>query len=279
MKNAIQTFILAVFCILLAPTKSFGQLYEVSLDEKIEKSTLIVEGKVIETKTYKADDGTIYTSNKIELLGLLKGEYRNKDIYITTWGGEYEGELQTWTHLLTLSKGDYGLFFLEPTQVPINKTANADEVFDVYSASQGYVAFVQNDAKAWIGVEPFHTYKDIPKDLYGYIEKSVGQKMTVLNKGDDTKRSGIRYHFTDIGFDGATVTFKIYANSLVGDKKLYQSGIQFEYNPAFFGANIATNGNLQLQNVGISASNAYSLTKSNVTSSKVKIELISSGSI
>jgi hypothetical protein len=279
MKNVIQTFILAVFCLLLAPTQSFGQLYEVSLDEKIEKSTLIVEGKVVETQTYKADDGTIYTSNKIELLGVLKGEYRSKDLYITTWGGEYEGELQTWTHLLILSKGDYGLFFLEPTQVPISKTTNADEVFDVYSASQGYVAFVQNDAKAWIGIEPFHTYEDIPKDLYGHIEKSVGQKMSVLNKGGDTKRSGIRYHFTDIDFDGTTITFVINVNSLVGEKKLYQSGIQFGYNPAFFGANIATNGNLQLQNVGISALNTYNLTKSNVSSSKVKIELLPSGSI
>jgi hypothetical protein len=279
MKNVIQTFILAVFCLLLAPTQSFGQLYEVSLDEKIEKSTLIVEGKVVETQTYKADDGTIYTSNKIELLGILKGEYHSKDLYITTWGGEYEGELQTWTHLLTLSKGDYGLFFLEPTQVPISKTANEDEVFDVYSASQGYVAFVKNASKAWIGVEPFHVYEDISKDLYGHIEKSVGQKMTVVNKGGDTKRSGIRYHFTDIGFDGTTITFVINVNSLVGDKKLYQSGIQFGYNPAFFGANIATNGNLQLQNVGISALNTYNLTKSNVTSSKVKIELLPSGSI
>jgi hypothetical protein len=279
MKNVIQTFILAVFCLLLAPTQSFGQLYEVSLNEKIEKSTLIVEGKVVETQTYKAEDGTIYTSNKIELLGVLKGEYRSKDLYITTWGGEYEGELQTWTHLLTLSKGDYGLFFLEPTHVPISKTANADEVFDVYSASQGYVAFVQNDAKAWIGVEPFHTYEDVPKDLYGHIEKTVGQKMVIVNKGGDTKRSGIRYHFTDIDFDGTTITFVINVNSLVGEKKLYQSGIQFGYNPAFFGANIATNGNLQLQNVGISALNTYNLTKSNVSSSKVKIELLPSGSI
>lgn len=279
MKNTYYTFVLILLSLLLSPKQVFSQLYEVSLDSRIDQSTLIVEGKVVESKCYRSDDGTIYTANKIEVVGILKGEYRNSDLTITTWGGELDSELQTWTHLLTLNKGEHGIFFLEPTHVPAIKDEDYPESFDVYAASQGFVQFVQNDAKAWIAYDPFHTYSDIPNDLYIYIEQKTGQTFTYLNKEKDEKRSGVRYHFTNIDFDGTSVTFHVYANSLIGAKKLYKSGIQIGYNPAFFGSNIATNGNLYLENAGISLSSTYGLTKSNVTSSKVKIELSPVGSL
>lgn len=279
MKITFQTFILALVSLLFLPNFLFGQLYEVPLDEKIQKSSLIIEGKVVESKCYRADDETIYTAHKVKVSTLLKGDYREEYLTITTWGGEMDGELQTWTHLLTLNKDEQGLFFLEPTRVPAIKDTEFPASFDVYSASQGFVQFIQNEAKALIGHEPFHTYTDIPNDLYAYIERQTGQKMTFLGDGGDEKRSGIRYHFTEIGFQGNSVTFNIYVNSLVGNKKLYKSGIQLGYNPAFFGSNIATNGNLLMQDAGISLSSTYDLTQSNVTSSKVKIELVPVGSL
>lgn len=280
MKKSFQTYILALLSLFFLPSLLFGQLYKISLDEKIEKSSLIVEGRVVESKCYRADDETIYTAHKIKVSALLKGEYRDQYLTIITWGGEIDGELQTWTHLLTLNKGEHGIFFLEPTRVPAIKDADYPESFDVYAASQGFVQFVQNDAKALVGHEPFHTYTDIPNDLYAYIERQAGQKTTFYKDGGgDEKRSGIRYRFTDIGFQGNSVTFSIYVNSLIGNKKLYKSGIQLGYNPAFFGSNIATNGNLLLQDGGISLSSTYDLAQSNVTSSKVKIELVPVGSL
>lgn len=279
MKNTFQFLTLAILSLIFLPNLLFGQLYEVSLDEKIQKSSLIVEGKVIESKCYRVDDETIYTAHKIKVSALLKGEYLDEYLTITTWGGEIEGELQTWTHLLTLNKGERGIFFLEPTRVPAIKDMDYPESFDVYAASQGFVQFVQNEAKAWVGHEPFHTYSDIPSDLFAYIGRQTGQKMTLFGDGGDEKRSGIRYHFTDIGFQGNTVTFNIYVNSLIGNKKLYKSGIQLGYNPVFFGPNIATSGNLLMQDAGISLSSTYDLTQSNVTSSKVKIELIPVGTL
>ena len=105
MKNTFHSIILALLSLLFVPNISFGQLYEVSLDEKIEKSTLIVEGKVVETKCFRSETGDIYTANKIELGSLLKGQFQNRFLTVTTWGGELDGEVQTWTHLLTLEKG------------------------------------------------------------------------------------------------------------------------------------------------------------------------------
>jgi hypothetical protein len=180
--------------------------------------------------------------------------------------------------MLTLKTGEFGLFFLEPTSTPGVPEKNEIQSFDVYSGEQGFFIFEQNQAKAWVAREPFHVYTDIHTELYDYIENKVGQKR--IGKGDteSVHRTGIRYRFTDIGFDGTNVTFSVYANSLIGTKTLYRSGIQLGYNPAFFGSNIATNGNLQMQDAGISLSTAYDLTQSDVTSSKVKIELIPIGS-
>ena len=44
------------------------------LANKIEKSTLVVEGKVVETRCFRAEDGYIYTANKIKLSSILKGD-------------------------------------------------------------------------------------------------------------------------------------------------------------------------------------------------------------
>ncbi len=279
MKNTFQTLIVAFVGLLFLPNLAFGQLYEVSFDEKIQKSTLIVEGKVVESRCYRADNDNIYTANKIKLSALLKGDYRNEYLTVITWGGELDGEQQTWTHMLTLEKGNYGVFFLEPTQLQSISFGNLPESFDVYSGVQGFLAFAQNDAKAWVAYEPFRTYSDIENDIYGPIARTTGQGIVNVNEESAVPRSGVRYHFTDIGFDGTSVTFSVYVNSLIGTKKLYNSGIQIGYNPAFFGASLATNGNLLLQAAGISQSSAYNLTQSNTTSSKVKIELVPVGTL
>jgi len=280
MKNAIHIIVFALLGFFSTPNSAFAQLYEVSLNDKIEQSTLIVEGRVIESQCYRADDGDLYTANKIELGSILKGGYREKFLTVTTWGGELDGETQTWTHLLTLDKGNYGLFFLEPTSVPSIQAADFPASFDAYSGQQGFLAFVQNEAKAWIAHDPFHTYTNIESDLYQYTARKTGQTATVVNPtAAAARKTGIRYHFTDIVFDGTTIGFKVYVNSLTDDKKLYRSGLQLNYNPDFFGDNLATNGNLSLYGAGISASSTYSLTQSNVTSSKVKIELTPVGSL
>ena len=183
MKNAIPTIILALLGLLLAQTSAFGQLYEVSLDDKIEHSTLVIEGKVIESQCYRAVNGDIYTANKVELGSILKGYYREKFLTITTWGGEIDGEIQTWTHLLTLNKGDYGLFFLEPTNFPVIQAAGFPAPFDVYSGQQGFVAFVQNEVKAWVAHEPFHIYTDV-EAVYS------GGNYTTYSGGNYTTHSG-----------------------------------------------------------------------------------------
>lgn len=281
MKHAFQNLGLALLSLIFIPVQLVAQLYEVPFDEKIRNSTLIVEGKVAESESYRAANGDIYTVHKIVVVGLLKGSYREHDLTVTTWGGTVGDETQTWSHLLTLEKGDYGIFFLEPTQAP--ETENRQFVkpcFDVYASQQGFLRFVQNDLGVWTAREPFHTYSDLKKEVYQEIASATGQKPEVLNASESAIRSGVRYAFKDVTFDGSKFTFNIYANSLIDNKKLYQSGIIMGYNPDFFGDSIATNGNLELQTAGISSSTStYSLSKTDLAANKVQIQLQTVGSV
>ena len=281
MKHAFQNRSLLLLGLFGSIHHASAQLYEVPFDEKIRNSTLIVEGKVAESESYRATNGDIYTAHKVVVVGLFKGSYREHDLTVTTWGGTVGDETQTWSHLLTLEKGDYGIFFLEPTQVPETENGQfAKPCFDVYASQQGFLRFVQNDLGVWTAREPFHTYSDLKKEVYQEIASATGQQPEVLNAAESSIRSGVRYAFKDVTFDGSKFTFNIYANSLIDNKKLYQSGIIMGYNPDFFGDSIATNGNLELQTAGISSSTSiYSLNKTDLAANKVQIQLQTVGSV
>ena len=76
-----------LFFILLFTSKVNAQLIQVPLDYKKEQSKLIIEGKVIEQKSFEADDGEIYTENIIEIFSIIKGELNNPYLSIITMGG------------------------------------------------------------------------------------------------------------------------------------------------------------------------------------------------
>lgn len=281
MKHAFQNLAFLLLGLFGSIYHASAQLYEVPFDEKIRNSTLIVEGKVAESESYRAANGDIYTAHKVVVVGILKGSYREHDLTVTTWGGTVGDETQTWSHLLTLQTGDYGIFFLEPTQAPETENRQfAKPCFDVYASQQGFLRFVQNNLGVWTAREPFHTYTDLKKEVYQEIASATGQQPEVLNASESAIRSGVRYAFKDVTFDGSKFTFNIYANSLIDNKKLYQSGIIMGYNPDFFGDSIATNGNLELQTAGISSSTStYSLSKTDLAANKVQIQLQTVGSV
>jgi IPT/TIG domain len=255
-------------------TAAYGQLYPVSLNDRIDQSTLIIEGKVIEKRSYTTDKGDIFTANKIKIMSVLKGIITEKELTVTTYGGESGGFVQTWTHMLTLQLQDYGLFCLTPTHLPTEQGQTAP-IFEVYAGIQGFLKFRQNDSKAWTAQDPFNVYRNIDTDLFKCIAQRTGKSAVMMNPS--LLQNGIRYHFRDMDFDGVTLRFNIYVNSLIGTKSLYKANIQFEYND-FFGTSIASNPTF-LQDAGISLSNVYDLATLNLTTQKAQIELLTVGSI
>ncbi len=280
MKNFFQSTVLLFMCIFAFTYTAKAQLYEISLDEKIQQSSLIVEGRVIAQESYKTSDGEVYTANKIAVSALLKGKLKENFVTITTWGGEMNDEIVTWSHMLTLRPREEGIFFLESNTVP--ETDNRDfpnPSFEVYSSLQGFLKFVQDENIGRVAVEPFHSYASIDEDIYKPIALATGQARTLIT---DTSKSGsktgIRYFFETTSISGSTVNFNIKVNVLYNNELLYKAGAAVNYNTDCFGSNVATNGNLALQTYGISTNTVYSLSKSNLTSSKAKIELSTTGS-
>jgi hypothetical protein len=145
----------------------------------------------------------------------------------------------------------------------------------VYAGLQVFLKFHQNESKAWIAKEPFNVYRNIDTDLFKYIAQRTGKSAVMMSPS--LLQNGIRYHFRDMDFDGITLRFNIYVNSLVGTKSLYKANIQFEYND-FFGTNIASNATF-LQDAGISLSNVYDLGTLNLTSQKAQMELLTVGDL
>jgi hypothetical protein len=106
MKNFFPTTILMLIGILTANFSANAQLYEVGLDEKIQQSSLIVEGRVVAQESYKTPDGEAYTANKVAVSALLKGKLKENFVTVTTWGGVTEDEIVTWSHMLMLLPGE-----------------------------------------------------------------------------------------------------------------------------------------------------------------------------
>ena len=95
-------------------------LYPVSLDEKIEQSTLIVEGKVVEkTAFWNPAHTMIFTSNKIRIYKVFKGELRPQYIEVMTQGGSVGLESVEASDLLTLEKDETGVFFCYPNRISL----------------------------------------------------------------------------------------------------------------------------------------------------------------
>lgn len=83
------------------------------LERKTQESDLAIIGKVVEKESFWNSKKTmIFTSNKINVLGKIKGETPDV-IEIITYGGDIEDKFQIWSDERTLSSNSKGYFFLK----------------------------------------------------------------------------------------------------------------------------------------------------------------------
>lgn len=183
-------------------------LYEVGLDERIEMSESVFEGKVIEKRSFWNDDETnIFTANKVEIYRLFKGEATSGIIEILTRGGEVGLEKQTDYPSLQFEIGDVGVFLAKPNQERIleNSTPNVP-IFQPSAGPQGFVKYESHTGKAH---DSFQSYDDIELDLYKVIESFVGETSVVVNHfklSDWIKEESTSRVVTITSFSPTTVT-------------------------------------------------------------------------
>ena len=159
-------------------------LYPVSFDEKVEQSTLIVEGKVKSKISFWNESRTmIYTSNTIEVYKIFKGNLIAATIEVMTQGGSVDDNIVEVSDLLELYKGDVGIFFCLPNKINLKSPRSNKQIWDVYSSSQGCLKYnlVEGSAAA-----PFAIYKDIQNKFYPQLEQKTGRQLQIINKSFNT---------------------------------------------------------------------------------------------
>ncbi|MCC6251036.1 MAG: T9SS type A sorting domain-containing protein [Bacteroidia bacterium] len=114
-------------------------LYPVQFNNKVVNSKYIVEGKVVEQQsTIASTINRIYTINTVEVYSVYKGNMPSI-IHIVTAGGVWQNRKETASSLLSLHKGQTGMFFLNDyTSQTIPVTF---PLFDVYASTQGFYAY------------------------------------------------------------------------------------------------------------------------------------------
>ncbi|MGC4101448.1 T9SS type A sorting domain-containing protein [Ferruginibacter sp.] len=174
MKKNIRLLLLAtVICI---HNQCFSQaLYPVSIDEKVQASSLIVEGEVVEqTAFWNPGHTMIFTSNKVKVYKNFKGDASPDYIEVLTQGGSIGDMAMGATDLLELDKGYIGVFFCFPNSINLVSPVTKNVLFDVYSSSQGFFSY---DLPHQTASAPFVRYGNIEKEIYPELEKKTGRPL------------------------------------------------------------------------------------------------------
>ena len=152
-------------------------LAEISLDKKIENAELIIEGKVIEKRSFFNDDHTfIYTSNKIQVYKYFKGNAAAKTINIITEGGVVGDKNLSVSPAVKLDTGNVGLFMVVAST---DKFSGVDDVqaYKMYGGVQGFIKYDLKDKTAYT---PFKKYTDVSTGLYKVITDKTGRSFKTI---------------------------------------------------------------------------------------------------
>ncbi len=167
MMKKITLFIALLFLISAEQLVAQAALKEIPLQEQVEQSSLIVEGKVIAKKSFWDDNHhNIYTSNTVEVYKVFKGE-QPKTIEVITLGGTVGDKALIVSPSLKLRNGDVGVFMLYSNSVPSElELKSSNKKYQAYSSLQGFYKYnLYND----IAANTFSKKKGISNSFYNEI--------------------------------------------------------------------------------------------------------------
>jgi hypothetical protein len=272
--------ILLWLTIITFSNSTHAQLYEISFDQRLDQSSLIIEGKVIEIKSYRGNNGKIYTANKIQVFSVLKGNLQNPKITIITLGGTVGSKRETWTNVLTLSEYQIGVFFLTTTHRPLSdEIDNLNNVYEVYSSSQGFLRYSEDKNKVMVAKAPFNNYQK--NRLIQNIREKTNQFISISSNetGNPEDLTGVEYSIQNVSLSGNVVDFDIYVEGLWGSYDLTRSELIVEYDPTVLGSNISSNGIIAVTKGTVSNSPNYNLAVGDINPNElsIKIEALNTG--
>ena len=268
-----QIFITSIF--LIVGQFSFAQFIPISMEQKVQFSDLIVEGKVISQETFKSEDGYIFTRNRVKPEKVLKGDIgETRELEIITRGGELDGAVETWSHFLTLEVGHYGVFFLKRDK----KFGNSS--FSVFSSGQGFLKFNER-GRTLTASDYLKDYKNIHSEIYGRIAELGNTKMKIVGNGNpmEDRPNCLKIAITPIidpqAEFGTSVDLGISAALTETPLYLKDAEISVFYNSDQLGENVIANGVVVVSDGSELPDALYSTTAVDVSSNNFKISISS----
>jgi hypothetical protein len=156
-----------------------AQLYKIAIEKKIDKASLIVEGRVVDQRAFwNAGHTMIYTANTVQVFKLFKGKIISKKIEILTQGGSVDNRCVIVSDLLQLRKNETGMFFLYENAMKMHSPFTKNILYDVYSSAQGFLKYDLENDEAYA---PFANYKNITQNLYNIILKRAGAFKEIID--------------------------------------------------------------------------------------------------
>ena len=188
-KITLTSFVLALLFSSLNLNTLFAQaaLREISLKQQVEKSSLIIEGKVISKQSFwDANHHNIYTSSTVEVYKVFKGQ-RINTIEVITPGGSVGLKAEIVSPSLKLRKGDIGIFMLHDNNVTFSaKFESANKRFKPYSSVQGFYKY---NVKEDVAVNPFSAKRGISNSFYNEIKSYTKLNYIEVSQFDIKKKS------------------------------------------------------------------------------------------
>ncbi len=201
-----KNFLLSFFALVLLNHNASSQcsMVPVSLNSRVSNSSLIVEGTVINKRSFwNAEHNYIYTSNLLEVYKVFKGSAVSYQLEVITEGGQIDLFKQTVEPSLQLNVGQTGMFVLNPSS---QASQFKKSIYSVYADAQGFIKYDQNSSSA---TDMFNTYPSVENDLYEFVQQATGTAAVVLQpniKGSAQKPNSSNSIAAITGISPTTIT-------------------------------------------------------------------------
>ncbi|MDO8992712.1 hypothetical protein [Daejeonella sp.] len=176
--NKILLFFIALS---LISAELSAQLQAVPLEQRVENSTLVFEGRVLRKSSFwDTDRRHIYTSNLVSVYKVFKGELSNAIVEVITIGGIVGNEMEKVSYGLDLQEGSVGVFTCIPNNTKL-ATSSKNLRLRPYAEIQGFIRY---DLATGTARDVFKVYKNVSGEIYPVLQKLTHSNYKVMNKAD-----------------------------------------------------------------------------------------------
>jgi hypothetical protein len=180
MRATVLTVIVSALCMSATVVSAQCLLRPVELNQRIDESSTIVEGRVTgKTSYWNVARNLIYTAYTIDVYKIFKGNAAQTTVEIIAEGGIVGNDMHLYEPGFILHQGEVGIFMLEQTVYEKNPASiiPASATYRAYALLQGFVKYNEQERTA---TDVFNQYDNIPIQLYDKIVQRTGQSFHII---------------------------------------------------------------------------------------------------